>query len=106
MASISVQVGPGEAAGQINAHYGADLQKFRIQVHPVVDPGLEALPSSPARNPPGCRRGWQEREPAPAIQTAMYRSTANVSLRKQIHDSDLENFCQIEDIDIEDGANA
>ena len=27
------------------------------------------------------------------IQEAMDRSTANVSLRKQIHDSDLENFC-------------
>ena len=39
------------------------------------------------------------------IQDAMDRSTANVSLRKQIHDSDLENFCQIEHMDIQDRAN-
>ena len=39
------------------------------------------------------------------IQNTLDRSTANVSLGKQIHDSDLENFCQIEDMNIEDGAN-
>ena len=35
----------------------------------------------------------------------MDRSTSNVSFGKQIPDSDLENFCQIEDMDIEDRAN-
>jgi hypothetical protein len=40
------------------------------------------------------------------IQDALDRSTANVCLGKQIRDSDLENFRQIEDMNIEDGSNA
>src|SRR5262245_31316213 len=40
------------------------------------------------------------------IQHALDRSTANVCLGKQIRDSDLENFRQIEDMDIEDGTKA
>ena len=42
----------------------------------------------------------------PLVQDTLDRSPANVSFGKQIPDSDLENFCQIEDMDIEDRANA
>ena len=41
----------------------------------------------------------------PLVQDALDCSTANVSFGKQIPDSNLEDFCQIEDLDIEDRAN-
>ena len=55
-------------------------------------------------SPCGTKLLWKVK--IPLVQDALDRSTANVSFGKQIPDSDLENFCQIEDMDIEDRANA
>jgi hypothetical protein len=54
-------------------------------------------------SPCGTKLLWKGK--IPLVQDTLDRSPANVSLGKQIPDSNLEDFCQIEDLDIEDRAN-
>jgi hypothetical protein len=54
-------------------------------------------------SPCGTKLLWKVK--IPLVQDALDRSPANMSFGKQIPDSDLENFCQIEDMDIEDRAH-
>jgi hypothetical protein len=51
----------------------------------------------------GAKLLWEMK--IPLVQDALDRSTANVGFGKQIPDSDLEHFRQIEDLDIEHRTN-